>query len=69
MYEDSPLFIKYTARKVIVSKFKFFILKLWEFAGLFAAMACVNLFFPPQKVNSNDTLQRDTRRLNAALFH
>ena len=52
-----------------MSKFKFFILKLWEFSGLFAAMACVNQFFPPKKVNSNDTLQRDTRILNAALFH
>ena len=53
-------------RKVIVSKFKFFILKLWEFARLFAAMACVNLVFPSQKLNSNGTLQRDTRECNAA---
>ena len=52
-----------------MSKFKFSILKLWEFSGLFAAMACVNLFFTPKRVNSNDTLQRDTRILNAALFH
>ena len=29
-------------------------------------MACVNLVFPPQKLNSNDTLQRDTRGFNAA---
>ena len=36
MYEDLPLFIKLMARKVIVSKFKFFILKLREFARLFA---------------------------------
>ena len=69
MCEDLPLFIKYTGRKVIVSKFKFFILKLWEFARLFAAMACVNLVFPPQKLNSNDTLQRDTRGFNAAFSH
>ena len=41
-------------------KFKFFILKLWEFAHLFAATACVNLVFPPQKLNSHETLQRDT---------
>ena len=54
------------ARKVIVSKFKFFVLKLWEFARLFAAMACVNLVFPSQKLNSNGTLQRDTREFNAA---
>ena len=60
------LFINETARKVIVSKFKFFILKLWEFARLFAAMACVNLVFPSQKLNSNGTLQRDTRGFNAA---
>ena len=46
------------ARKVIVSKFNFFILRLREFARLFAAMACVNLVFPPQKLNSNETLQR-----------
>ena len=52
-----------------MSKFKFFILKLWEFARLFAAMACVNLVFPPQKLNSNDTLQRDTRGFNAAFSH
>ena len=43
-------------------------LKLLEFARLFAAMACVNLIFPPQKLNSNDTLQRDTRRFNAAFL-
>ena len=36
---------------------------------MFAAMACVNLVFPPQKLNSNDTLQRDTRRFSAAFFH
>ena len=52
-------------RKVIVSKFNFFILKLWEFARLFAAMACVNLLFPPQKLNSNKTLQLNTRGFNA----
>ena len=32
-------------------------------------MACVNLVFPPQKLNSNDTLQRDTRGFNAAFSH
>ena len=69
MCEDLPLFIKLMVRKVIVSKFKFFILKLWEFARLFAAMGCVNLVFPPQKLNSNDTLQQDTIRFNAAFFH
>ena len=42
---------------------------MWEFARLFAAMACVNLVFPPQKLNSNDTLQRDTRGFNAAFSH
>ena len=26
----------------------------------------LNLVFPPQKLNSNDTLQRDTRGFNAA---
>ena len=44
----------------------YFILNLWEFARLFAAMACVNLVFPLQKLNSNDTLQRDTKGFNAA---
>ena len=39
------------------------------FAHLFAAMACVNLVFLPQKLNSNDTLQRDTRGFNAAFSH
>ena len=29
-------------------------------------MACVNLVFPSQKLNSNGTLQRDTRGFNAA---
>ena len=29
-------------------------------------MACVNLVFPPQKLNSNGTLQRDTVGFNAA---
>lgn len=29
-------------------------------------MAYVNLIFPPLKLNSNDTLQRDTRGFNAA---
>ena len=69
MYEDLPLFIKQTARKVTVSKFKIFIFKLWEFARLFYTMACVNLVFPPQNLNSDDTLQRDIRRFNAAFFH
>ena len=53
----------------------FFILKLWQFARLFArlfAMACVNLDFPPaQKLNSNETLQLVlvTRGFNAAYSH
>ena len=42
---------------------------MWEFARLFAAKACVDLVFPPQKLNSNDTLQRDTRGFNAAFSH
>ena len=29
-------------------------------------MACVTLVFPSQKLNSNGTLQRDTREFNAA---
>ena len=33
---------------------------------MFAAMACVNLVFPSLKLNSNGTLQRDTRGLNTA---
>ena len=53
----------------VVSKFKFFVLKLWEFARLFAGMACVNLVSPPKNLNSNATLQRDTRGFNAALSH
>ena len=56
------------ARKVNVNKFNFFILKLRDFARLFAAMAHVNLVFPPQKLNSNETLQRDTSGSNAAFF-
>ena len=51
------------ATKVIVSKFKFSIMKLWEFARLFTVTACVNLAFPPQKLNSNEALQLDTRDL------
>ena len=69
MYEDLPLIIKQTARKTVVSKFKIIILKLWEITRLFAAMACVNLVFPPQKLNSNETLQQDTRGFNAAFSH
>ena len=42
----------------VVPLFKLFILKLWELARLFAATACVNLVFPPQKPNSNDTSTR-----------
>ena len=37
-----------------MSKFNFFIL------------TCVTLVFPSQKLNSNGTLQRDTREFNAA---
>ena len=37
------------AREVLVSKFNFFTLKLWELARLFVAIACENLVFPPQK--------------------
>ena len=61
MYEDLPLFSKLMARKVIVSKFKFFIMKLWEFARLFTATARVNLIFPSQKLNSNEALQLETQ--------
>ena len=32
-------------------------------------MACVSLVFPPQKLNSNGTLQRNTRGFNAAFSH
>ena len=32
-------------------------------------MACENLVFPPQKLNSDDTLQRDTRGFNATFSH
>ena len=56
-------------RLLIVSKFKFFVLNLREFARLFAAMACENLVFPPQKLNSDDILQRDTREFYAAFSH
>ena len=31
-------------------------------------MARVNLIFPPQKLNSNGTLQRNTQGFNAAFF-
>ena len=57
------------ATKVIVRKFKFVISKLWEFARLVTAMTCVNLVFPLQKVNSNETLQRDTRGFYLAFSH
>ena len=33
---------------------------------MFAVMACLTLIFPSQKLNSNGTLQRDTREFNAA---
>ena len=32
-------------------------------------MACVNLVFSPQKLNSYETLQLDTREFNAAFSH
>ena len=32
-------------------------------------MACANLVFPPQKLNSNETHQRDKRGFNAAYYH
>ena len=41
----------------------FFILKLWEFACLFAAMACVNLVFPPQKLNLNRAKNQSNCRI------
>ena len=49
--------------------FNFFFLRLLEFARLFAAMASVNLIFPPQKRTSNETLKRDTRGFNAGFSH
>ena len=52
------------ARKLIASKLKLFILKLWELARLSAAMASVNLVFPPQKLNLNETLQLYKRGFN-----
>ena len=36
---------------------------------MFAEMACVNVVFPPQKLNSNETLQLDMRRFNVAFPH
>ena len=57
------------AGKVIVSKFKFLILKLCKFACLFTAMARVNLVFSPKKQNLNGTLQLVTRGFNAAFSH
>ena len=32
---------------------------------MFAVMTCLTLIFPSQKLNSNGTLQRDTRECNA----
>ena len=32
-------------------------------------MACVNLVFSPQKLNSNGTLQRNTQGFNATFSH
>ena len=57
------------ARKVIVCKFTLFTLKSRGFARLFAEIACVNVVFPPQKLNSNETLQLDMRRFNVAFPH
>ena len=57
------------ARKIIVNgriKFKFFYYEVVRVARLFTATACVNLAFPPQKLNSNEALQLDTRGFNAA---
>ena len=67
MFEDLPPFIKETARKVIVSKFKFFNLKLWEFARLFAAMACVNLVFRPTHRERKFVVELKLKLLS--LFH
>ena len=68
MYEDLPSFIKKTARKVI--EFKFFILKLWEFARLqFAAMVCVNLVFPLQKTKFEWYTPTRHKGINAAFSH
>ena len=56
--------IIYSHRRLIyVRRFTF------EFARLFAAMACENLVFPPQKLNSDDILQRDTRGFHATFSH
>ena len=57
------------ARKVIVRKFTLFTLKSRGFARLFAGIACVNVVFPPQKLNSNETLQLDMRQFNVAFPH
>lgn len=65
MFEDLPLFSKQMARKVIVRKFNFFVLKVQEFACLLTTMVCVSLIFPPKRLTWNETLQWDTRGLNA----
>ena len=63
--EDLPLFnFKWQRKSLYVNSNM--CLKLWESVRLFAAMACVNLVFPSQKLNSNGMIQRDTRRFNAA---
>ena len=44
-------------------------MKLWDFARLFAAVACVNFVFPPQKLNANETLQLDKRGFDVAFSY
>ena len=60
MCEDLPLFTKLTARKVIVSKFKFFILKLRVCSFVCCNGVCKS-GLSSQKLNTNGTLQRDAR--------
>ena len=50
MHENLPLLSQFwMATKAIVSKFKMYVLNLWESVRLFAAMTCVILvFLPPE---------------------
>lgn len=50
MHENLPLLSQFwMATKAIVSKFKMYVLNLWESVRLFAAMTCVKLvFLPPE---------------------
>ena len=69
MFEDLPLFIKYMARKEIVSNSNFFYFEVVRVCLFVCCNGVCKFGLSSTKTKSNDTIQQDTRGFNAAFSH